>query len=313
MSASVDRGISQNGLAGHRRRVLEVLTRGRRHPLAADEVAVARLVCHQGIRGTWAGVDGHGDSSLIGISTFESLLRPARTNGAVDDGRSAVASVRVVHLDVDRAGEAVRLGGEQPAELLAQPRQLGTHGDHAGPVAVQVGGQLGRRPAVGEDRKREQDLGVPQRDVVAPAAELADHLQRRRPGSRRSSVACDDVLAVRRRPAGPASRRAAVRRRTGPSVGNQQPARRDFVRAAESGCAAAANPPPPPSRPESTASAGLPILARIGAATVLSRFSVRSCCSRRCDSASRATASTSATVVGCTVAAGPDTSTTPMT
>ena len=63
----------------------------------------------------------------------------------------------------------------------------------------------------------------------------------------------------------------------------------------------------------STASAGLPIRARIGAATVRRLFRIRLCCSRRCDSASRATASTSATVVGCTVAAGPETSTTPMT
>ena len=63
----------------------------------------------------------------------------------------------------------------------------------------------------------------------------------------------------------------------------------------------------------STASAGRPMRARIGAATVRNRFNVRSCCSRRWDSASRATTSTSATVVGCTVAAGPETSTTPMT
>lgn len=63
----------------------------------------------------------------------------------------------------------------------------------------------------------------------------------------------------------------------------------------------------------STASAGLPTLARIGAATVRSTFNVRSCASRSCDSASRATRSTKATVVGCTVAAGPDTSTIPIT
>ena len=49
------------------------------------------------------------------------------------------------------------------------------------------------------------------------------------------------------------------------------------------------------------------------AATARNRFKVVSCASRSCDSASRATRSTSATVVGCTVEAGPDTSTMPMT
>ena len=63
----------------------------------------------------------------------------------------------------------------------------------------------------------------------------------------------------------------------------------------------------------STANAGRPIRARIGAATVRSRFRVRSWASRRWDSASLATRSTSATVVGCTVAAGPETSTMPIT
>ena len=46
-------------LAGDRRQVLEVLSADRRHPLTADEVSVPRLIRHQGVRGTGAGVNGH--------------------------------------------------------------------------------------------------------------------------------------------------------------------------------------------------------------------------------------------------------------
>jgi hypothetical protein len=48
------------GLAGDGRRVLEVLTAGRRNPFAANEIAVAGLERHQCVGGTWACENGHG-------------------------------------------------------------------------------------------------------------------------------------------------------------------------------------------------------------------------------------------------------------
>ena len=144
-----------------------------------------------------------------------------------------------------------------------------------------------------------------QRDVVSPCGELTGRLQRRRVGVAQIQRRPGDVAApTPRPPAAPAIRRAAVRRRRGrASRAGPVPARcptGSRIRLCRGMASTAATQPS-----WSTASAGLPMRARIGAATIRSRFSVRSCCSRRCDSANRATASTSATVVGCTVAAGP--------
>ena len=59
MSASVGARDLAERLPGDRRRVLEVLPAGRRHPLAADEVVVSRFEGHQRVGGARAGVDGH--------------------------------------------------------------------------------------------------------------------------------------------------------------------------------------------------------------------------------------------------------------
>ena len=232
-SALLDVGVGRSRdlaerLARHRRRVLEVLTPDRGDPLAADEVGVPRFVGHQGVRGTWAAVGGHSCPPRLDFD-FTSSMRAARTNGAVDVGRSVAMSLG--YWTSTSTEPAIRYGwpASRPDELLAQPRHLGTHGDHPGAVAVEVGGQLGRGPALAVTvASDQQDLGVPRRDVVPPAAELADHLQRRRRRCRAGRAVTRDTASsgVLRRPAGPASRPGSGSTSHMPSGGIQaRPAR----------------------------------------------------------------------------------------
>ena len=198
MSSSVDRGDLAERLAGHRGRVLEVLATRRRHPLAADEVAVARLVRHQSVGGTRTCVNGHRITPLIVVDgvTQLTLRRRDRMGPVADDpylwleditGDDALDWVRrhndptlaelvrrPVRADARRGARGARhrcAHPVRPAPRRVPVQLLARRGQPARAVAAHHAGQLPhRRTRMGRGdrrrctgRRRRRELGVGRR------------------------------------------------------------------------------------------------------------------------------------------------------